>query len=438
MFKPSHLSSLQIFQLLRYASYICIGIGLAKLHIPQTEIGEYETFLMVSGMLSFFWVSGTINTMLAAFPKQDTENRRYLLFNTFLILSTGSLLAGIFLQVFSGNVLTFLNKNAEGNLIQLTEVYIILTCPSFINEYILYLEEKRTELLAYAILISVITITSVLLPLLLGFTLTHSLYGLIAVAILKNVYTISLLSRYASFAINLPLIFNNLKVSFPLMLSVFVSGSAEYIDGLIVKAKFNDMFFAIYRYGAKELPVLLIVANTFSAAMIPVVSKNLPDGLSEIRKGTSRLMNIFFPMSIALILVSPVLYRYLFSESFIYSALIFNIYLLLIIPRVLFPQSILTGLGQTRYLLFSSIIELSINFSVSVYLAGKIGLPGVAIGSFVAYVIDKLFLGAILYFKFRIRPGEFIKTKTFLIYIVLLFLSFGLSQYLSTTDFWNF
>ena len=92
----------------------------------------------------------------------------------------------------------------------------------------------------------------------------YAMAGLILVALIKLIAVIALLNRYAVFKINKQLLGECLMLSAPLIASIFVSGSAEYIDGIIVKAKFDNVFFSIYRYGAKELPVLLIVANTLS------------------------------------------------------------------------------------------------------------------------------------------------------------------------------
>src|SRR5688500_8260163 len=93
-FSFSSLSSLQFFQLARYATLILIGVGFAKLQLPLSDIGSFETFIMLSGMLSFFWVSGIINTMLALYPKREEGEKQELLFNTFISLVCLSLIAG--------------------------------------------------------------------------------------------------------------------------------------------------------------------------------------------------------------------------------------------------------------------------------------------------------------------------------------------------------
>lgn len=439
MFKLSNLSSLQLFQFIRYGTFVLIGICFAKLQLPQSVIGQFETFILVSGMVSFFWVSGIINSMLSIYPKSKSEEeKKAVLFNTFIALLFISVIAGFFLLLFSQNLLSFLDKQSQGNLVQLSVIYLLLSNPSFITEYILFLNEKKKEILVYGIVTAIVSVAVAIIPAILNYPIEYSMYGLIAVALGRILFTVFLLNKFASFEFNLQLQTANLKLSAPLILSIFVSGSAEYIDGLIVKAKFNDMFFALYRYGAKELPVLLIVANTFSTAMIPSISANLESGLKELKEKSGKLMHIFFPLTIVLLLLSPVVYRYLFNENFVYSAIIFNIYLMLIIPRVLFPQTILTGIQQTKYLLVSSVLEIAINVSLSIYLAGKIGLPGIAAGTFVAYTFDKLFLMSVSYFVYGIKPSSYIKGVPFFIYSFFTFGAFALSQHLFKTGFWGF
>jgi len=302
----------------------------------------------------------------------------------------------------------------------------------------LFLNDKKKTILVYGSLTALVSVLAAVVPVWLSYPITFSMYGLIIVALCRIAYSLLLLKQFANFNFNFKLQATNLKLSAPLILSIFVSGSAEYIDGLIVKAKFNDMFFALYRYGAKELPVLLIVANTFSTAMISSIATNLETGLNELKQKSSKLMHIFFPITMVLMLLSPVIYRYVFSESFVYSSTIFNIYLLLIIPRVLFPQTILTGMQQTRYLLVSAILEIGLNVSLSIYLAGKIGLPGIAIGTFIAYSFDKIFLIAVNYFAYGIKPSSYIKGLPFIAYSVSTLLAFAVSQYLFKIGFWDF
>ncbi len=143
MLKITNLSSLQIFQLIRYSTFVVIGVGFAKFRLPQSFIGQFETFIMVSGMVSFFWVSGIINSMLSIYPRKNDEEKKELLYNTFLSLIIFSFIAGGCLFLFANNLLSFLSKDNDKNLIKLSVIYLLLSNPSFIIEYIFFLNDKR-------------------------------------------------------------------------------------------------------------------------------------------------------------------------------------------------------------------------------------------------------------------------------------------------------
>ena len=93
---------------------------------------------------------------------------------------------------------------------------------------------------------------------------------------------------------------------------------------------------------------------------------------------------------------------------------------------------------QTRYLLVSSVIEIVLNVFLSIYLAGKIGLPGIAAGTFIAYSFDKLFLLMVGYFVYGIKPSAYIKCIPFFVYSGCTLCAFALSYALFKRGFWNF
>ena len=428
MFRFNKLASLQFFQLARYAAFVLIGVGFAKLHLSQTEIGRFETFIMVSGMVSFFWVSGIINSTLSIYPHKNEEDKKVVLLSTFISLGIFSLLAAAFLYFFSNSLFFFLHKGSDNNLIKLSITYLLLSGPSFIAEYVLFLHNKKKAIFIYGAVSSLLTLAFGLTPVVLHYPIQYAMYGLILVAVLKLLFTGTLLQIFATLKINWrafnSMLRENLKISAPLIASIFVSGSAEYIDGMIVKSKFDDMFFAVYRYGAKELPVLLIIANTFSTAMISSIAANLESGLAELKERSAKMMHIFFPLTIILLPLSPYLFKYVFNDSFIYSSLIFNIYLLLAIPRLLFPQTVLSGMQKTRFLLLSAVLEIILNVSLSIYLAGKMGLPGIAFGTFIAYLFDKIFLMAVNRFYFGIPIKKYVPLTPYFVYVIFTFVAF--------------
>ncbi len=312
--------------------------------------------------------------------------------------------------------------------------YVALTAPIFLTEYVLYIQKLNKVLVVYAIFSSSLTLILVALAAYSSGAdgnLFSSLFikALFAVAALKYVILSGILGKYAQFRLERKTLVRILGLAIPVILSILLSGSSEYIDGIIIKWKLTDFDFSIYRFGAKELPILLIMANTFSVAMVSVIASNVQEGITEIRHRSTRLMHVFFPLTILLMLVSLPLYKLVFTDVFADSAFIFNIYLLLIIPRLLFPQTILTGMLQTKYLFYSSAIEITVNVVLSLVLLHFIGLPGIALGTFMAACIDKCFLMYIAANKFAISPDTYVNFNWYTIYAVLTVLAFMIAHW---------
>lgn len=121
------------------------------------------------------------------------------------------------------------------------------------------------------------------------------------------------------------------------------------------------------------------------------------------------------------------LYPRMFTPEFQKSADIFLIYSLLVIPRLVFPQTIVVGRKKTRITLIASLLELGLNIPLSLWMI-KMGynIVGVALATFVVYLAGKVFLIAYLWIKMKIRPEEYIPVKIYLLYSSLLALLFVL------------
>jgi len=180
--------------------------------------------------------------------------------------------------------------------------------------------------------------------------------------------------------------------------------------------------FAIFRNGARELPFTMAMVAAFSATMIPALAKNLEDGLVTIKKKTIRLYHFLFPISILFLLTSKWLFPIVFNEDFIASVPVFNIYLLIVISRLLFPHSIIIAKRDTKWILWVSIFEISFNALLSVVLVKYYGLAGIAIATFVALLLEKFTFMWIVLKRYDIRPSQYTNVNVLLGYSVVLVL----------------
>jgi O-antigen/teichoic acid export membrane protein len=351
------------------------------------------------------------------------------IFNAFLLLCFFSLLFFAVGHSIKNNFSVF---NFSGNVpyLNLLLLYLLLSNPVCLIEYIYLLNNRSYRIFQYGVYTFSLQLILVLLPLLFGKGIIWSIYGLLAVTIVRWVWLLILLRRYTEMKISVKFMKEHLYLGLPLILTSLVSGSAQYTDGVIVSAIYQDPgMFAWFRYGAKEFPLVLMLANGLSNAMLPEFSTRtmMKESLAKIKVRSKRLMHICFPATMIIMLFARWIYPRIFTPEFQKSADVFLIYTLLVIPRLIFPQTVIVGRKKTHITLISSLLELALNIPLSLLMI-KWGynIVGVALVTFIVFVFGKIFLAAYLWIKMKIKPSEYIPLKLFFLYSCLLGLLFVL------------
>ena len=436
-----NISGLQLFQLLRFTIFLIISIVFTKSHLTRAEIGSWEMFLFIASLLSYFWVTGIIQSLLPLYHRNRTyrkmgENnvgKSPEIFNAFLLLCFFSLLFFILGQSIKGSVSIF---HISGNVpyFNLLLLYLLLSNPVCLIEYIYLLNNRSYRIFQYGLYTFTAQLILIIAPILAGKDLIWSIYGLLIITGVRWIWLMILLRRYTELRISVEFMKEHMYLGTPLIITSLISGSAQYIDGIIISTVFHDpATFATFRYGAKEFPLVLMLANGLSTAMLPEFSTRtrMIESLAKIKAKSRRLMHFLFPSSMLMLLFARWFYPRIFTPEFVRSADIFMIYLLLIIPRLVFPQTIIIGRKKTHITLIAAIIELAINIPLSIYLAlyyggDGLGTVGVALATFIVYTIGKIFLAGYVWVKMKIKPTEYIPVKVYLAYSVLLSILFTL------------
>ena len=434
LLKPriSHISALQIFQILRYSTLILIGIVFAKSGLSTSQIGQYETFLLIAGAISFFWLDGLIQGFLPLINKEAIARKSPVLFNVFYLVAGLSVLAGVFLIVFEHSISGFLLKKASVPYLKFLLIYLLISTPANLVEYIYLIKNQGKQIIVYGVISFFLMFFLIIIPPVLGYGIEYSLAGLGASAAFRFGWLLILLFKNASPTFDWAFIRKHLHSSTPLILSMLLSGSAQYIDSFIVTSYFDDATFAVFRYGAREFPLVLLLANAFSISMLPGFSdrSKLPSNLESIRFNAQKLGNWMFPLSGLLMLVSHWAFPVVFNVGFAQSATIFNIYLLLIISRLLFPQTILIGLQKTNLIMWASLLEIIVNVTSSLFFVQIWGIAGVAYGTIVAYVFEKVLLMIFVSKSCDIKVSSYLNAPRHVFYSVLLAAEFIVIEYL--------
>ncbi len=426
----SNINALQLFQLVRYGAFIVIGILLSKSSLGTVNIGHYETFLLIATAFTLFWVNGFLKVMLPETSGKPDESLGIILFNAFIMLLFFAFVAAVLVFILHKPFSEFLLNGNPVHMPLALSGYILFNGPSLMIEYIYLVKNRSKSIVRYGVIIFFIQILVVGVPPFLGYGLHVILTGLFLFSVMKFMWLLIVLKKHAKPVFRPAVVKTLFFAGLPLVLSVFLSSSAKYIDGFIITSKFSPEDFAIFQYGARELPLAVLMANSLGMAMLPrFAKKNIDSPLAELRSEVSRLHYFLFPVSIVLLLTSHWFYPLVFNPQFEASATIFNVYLLLVISRLLFPQTILISKKVNRTIVRASFFEIILNAGLSILLANVVGMVGVAYATLIAYMFEKIYLAVALKRKFGITPGKYIPLKTYFFSTFFLIATFILVEF---------
>ncbi len=432
----NNVTSLQFFQLFRFGILLLISIVFTKSDLGTGEIGVYETFLLIAGGVSFFWLGGGLQALLSVFNNNRSfpdKDKNAVFFNVFILFSILSILAAVFVFVMQGAVASLLSLTGNNvPYMKILFMYICVSGPVNMIEYIYLLNNKSRHIIYYGVSTFILQFLCVTVPVLLGYDLGYGLYGLVFINGVRFLWLIGLLKKYSVFKISFTFLKEYIKLANPLVISLLLGGSAVYVDGFLVSNKFDEATFAIFRYGARELPFVILLANALSNALTPTFAKsgNLQNALENLKNESKKLMNIIFPLSVVFVLTSKWFYPIVFNPDFESSAPVFNIYILLIISRMVFPQTILIGLKKTNAILYASSIEIFLNILLSIIFINIWGITGVAFATVIAFISEKIFLTSYLRYKVDIKIKNYLSIKRYLFFSGIIVIAFIISTFM--------
>lgn len=424
----NNINSLQIFQILQFSSAILIGILLAKSGLATEQISIYEALMFIGSLFCFFWIVGGQNSLLQLFPNLDENGKKRALFNVFVLFSVIGLVTGSVLFLTKDFIAIRLTNFAELPHLELLALFLIFNCPAFLVHINYLLLKQYRQIVIFGSISFGTQIIVVVVPLLLGFGLGEVMWGLIAWAIAKYIWALWFLANNAKWEFDKAFWRAYLPLLLPLLLLAFISKGSEYVSGLVVTTLFEDeKAFAVFRYGAREFPLAVLMVGALATSLLPEISENLELGLAKIKETTRRLSHLLFPLSIAAILASPFLFPVIFNEDFSESARVFNIFTLLLTSRILMPQIVLLSQKRNYILTLTALIELLILIGLSIWLGRLFGLNGIAAAVAIAFIIERIILITYTWKVLHIAPQRYIDWKSWLGYNAVLYLGFWIS-----------
>ncbi|MGC8803706.1 MAG: hypothetical protein ACP5PS_08050, partial [Bacteroidales bacterium] len=189
-FYITNILGLQLFQVLRFVAFLIISAIFTRSELSKKDIGDFELLLFLASAVTFFWITGIIQSLLPLFNNNESfihrsrQQKSPELYNAFLLL----LIISFFITAIG-----FLLKNEvafykDGNPLPYATallLYIFFSSPSCLVEYIYLLYNKASHILVYGLITFTLQIIFVILPVHIGFGVEGGIWGLVAISVIR-------------------------------------------------------------------------------------------------------------------------------------------------------------------------------------------------------------------------------------------------------------
>lgn len=419
---------------IRFGVALLTGIMLARSGASMTTIALYEFLFFLSNLSSFFWVNGGRNAVLAIWKSDEGTSARGLPPGTLGLYLLAGVLSGAAIWFGKPLLQAWIPESATHAHFAWIAILTLLSIPASLGETWLLLERRFNSILLLSTFTQAATFGAVALPLALGYDLTLILAGLALLQAIRFIWLINDLGisslgswTKACGTDTLPFLW----FAFPFIGHALLGGLMDFVDSALVLRLFPDPEqFALFRYGAREVPLSMLLVSGVVTALVPRLREDLTGTLARMREQQVKLSHWLFPASCLLALASPLLFRSVYGEPFSQSAMFFNIYLLILPSRILMPQTILYGQGHRRALLAIGGLEVLTNGVLSVLLAKLVGISGILWATVIAFSLGKLLMILFVRYRTGISSSQYISWRIFAVYTILLLLSFTAGHYL--------
>lgn len=176
---------------------------------------------------------------------------------------------------------------------------------------------------------------------------------------------------------------SQLGYSFPLAVSSVASTFLKRLSNNVVAMVYTAEIFAVYSNGAFEIPIIAPITNAVMLVLIPEFvqmdsvgkrSKILGLWLDSLR----RLAFLVYPLAVFCFQFATPMMVLLYSEKYANSALVFQIFTLILPLRIAQYGSVLKALNRTSWILWNTLISLVVTLLLSIIFLRWLGITGPA------------------------------------------------------------
>lgn len=384
------LSAITLSRFITVSTMLVIAMVLTRL-LDEESYGSYRKLWLIYAVLG----PAFLNTLASTLYYRGKADDRDAAILVTLLMGTGfgllTALAGFLLADFWS---TQLNAAGLENSFRAFAPYMGLAVMAGMAEPLFLTLERKKWLLSYTMGYNMIEFVLIIAPFALGLPLPQIVLIMSAGPAMRVFILIYVVLRFTN---NIPEwsrlgveLGSSLKYARGILLLTLISVGIIQIDKWIISIWFvSDALFATYEIGAKKLPFITAITSSVSATLVSEYTSRLRKGeymeaVAEARQISQRLTILLLPLLSVCFVFAEELLRLLFG-GYEASAPIFRIYLCTLLTQLIFPQSILLGLGKSDLTARYGGYEFILNLAASLLLVVYIGFIGPAIATLLGH-----------------------------------------------------
>ena len=426
----TNVRALQLFQLLRQGSLILVAVLLAKSTLSPAEVGTYEMLMYVGYLLTFFCVAGSLQALLSYYPTLEAPDQAAMVFQALLVFAGMSLAAGALLWFFPEFILQLLVQRSSLAFLSLFVLFLITDIPASLQEHFYLLQDRPLAILVYGLVSATAQLLAVGLPPILGLDFRWSFVALAGVGIVKGIILVQFVLVHGRWSWSPELLRAWWVLAAPLMAYTLLGVANQSVGPWMVGYFFDGSAaeFAIYRYGARELPLLAALTGAVASGVIPFLARELEAVADHLKKEARQLYHFLFPVSIVLLLTSRWWFVWVFAAAYAPSIVLFNTFLLLTPVHLIFARTVLVARQDTRWIPFFALGSMGLNIVFCLLMTPVLGMPGIALSGVVAFGLEKIGLVVYLWRRHGVLWSAYTDLRWWWGYTLLLLVAFAVAS----------
>lgn len=379
IFKPAIV--LMTGRAVGFVAVFIIPVLLARL-FDLNEFGTYKQLFLIYTTLYCVGQLGMSESLFYFLPANPRLGGRYVL-NAMLVLGLAG--SGCLAALWAGQatIAAWFNNSALAGYLPLLGLFLVLMLMSTVIEIVMTARKRYGYAsLTYAAS-DLIRACLFIVPTLWFASLEWLLYGAIAFAFLRLCATFSYL--YREYGVNLAFDTGLARVQFayaaPFSIYVLIETLQINLHLYVVSFQFDAAMFAIYAVGCLSIPLVEYLMSSTCNVMMVRMREHLLNGANEKilaiwRDTTRKLMLIFAPLVVCLLVVANELIVGLFTDDYKRSVPVFMVWALSLLFMALLTDGMLRVYAQIRFLMVLGLIKLALLALTIQWFLIKFGLVG--------------------------------------------------------------